>query len=63
MNKEAIIIIFLFLRLISCGWNNVRFWRIKENVLKSSPVNLLEYHDDYYTDIQYHPNIKNNGNM
>ena len=41
----------------------MRFWRIKEKVLKSSPVNLLDYHDDYYTDIQYHPNIKNNGNM
>ncbi|XP_019852340.1 PREDICTED: WD repeat-containing protein 90-like [Amphimedon queenslandica] len=50
-------------RLISCGWNNVRFWRVKENVLRSSPVNLLDYHDDYYTDIQYHPNIKNNGNI
>ena len=41
-------------RLISCGWYNIRFWRIKQNHLKSSPVNLEEYHSVKFTDLQLH---------
>ena len=39
--------------MISCGWNNIRFWRIKEGHLKSSPVNLEDQRCTRFTDIQF----------
>lgn len=41
------------IRMISCGWNNIRFWRIKEGCLKSSPVNLEDQRGTRFTDIQF----------
>ncbi|KAK7003519.1 WD repeat-containing protein 90 [Biomphalaria glabrata] len=38
-------------RLVSCGKDNVRVWRVKEGVLRSAPVNLGEYHSMEFTDI------------
>ncbi|CAL1536659.1 unnamed protein product [Lymnaea stagnalis] len=38
-------------RMVSCGRDNVRMWRIKEGALRSAPVNLGEYHSMEFTDI------------
>jgi len=29
-----------FFRMISCGHDNVRLWRVKDGALRSAPVNL-----------------------
>jgi len=34
-----------FFRLISCGRDNIRLWRVKDGALRSAPVNLGDYHD------------------
>lgn len=40
-------------RLISCGIENIRFWRIREQSLRSCPVNLKDYHNEEFTDIVF----------
>ena len=30
-------------RMISCGRDNVRLWRVKDGALRSAPVNLGDY--------------------
>ncbi|XP_065826313.1 WD repeat-containing protein 90-like isoform X2 [Oscarella lobularis] len=40
-------------RMISCGRDNVRFWRVKDNTLRSCPVNLGEHHQVNFTDIAF----------
>ena len=30
-------------RLISCGRDNIRLWRVKDGALRSAPVNLGDY--------------------
>lgn len=48
----------LFLvRLVSCGLNNVRFWRVKGGALRSCPVDLGEHHHMHFTDIQFQPGL------
>ncbi|WAQ96619.1 WDR90-like protein [Mya arenaria] len=46
-------------RMVSCGRDNVRLWRVKEGSLRSAPVNLGEYHTMEFTDVAfqagYHP--------
>ncbi|KAK2180206.1 hypothetical protein NP493_453g01010 [Ridgeia piscesae] len=37
-------------RMVSCGRDNVRLWRVKDGTLRSAPVNLLEYHSMEFTD-------------
>ncbi|KAK3091415.1 hypothetical protein FSP39_019740, partial [Pinctada imbricata] len=39
------------LRMVSCGRDNVRIWRVKEGQLRSAPVNLGEYHQMEFTDV------------
>ncbi|XP_056017616.1 WD repeat-containing protein 90-like isoform X2 [Ostrea edulis] len=39
------------MRMVSCGRDNVRLWRVKEGQLRSAPVNLGEYHLMEFTDI------------
>lgn len=38
-------------RMVSCGRDNVRLWRVKEGQLRSAPVNLGEYHLMEFTDV------------
>ncbi|KAJ8318923.1 hypothetical protein KUTeg_004014 [Tegillarca granosa] len=38
-------------RMVSCGRDNVRLWRVKEGSLRSAPVNLGEYHSMEFTDV------------
>jgi len=41
----------IFFRMISCGRDNIRLWRVKDGALRSAPVNLGEYHDSWeFTD-------------
>ncbi|EDV28238.1 uncharacterized protein TRIADDRAFT_20616 [Trichoplax adhaerens] len=40
-------------RLVSCGLENIRFWRIREQSLRSCPVNLKDYHNEEFTDIVF----------
>ncbi|XP_064594375.1 WD repeat-containing protein 90-like isoform X2 [Liolophura sinensis] len=38
-------------RLVSCGRDNVRLWRVKDGCLRSGPVHLAEYHNMEFTDV------------
>ncbi|ESP04065.1 hypothetical protein LOTGIDRAFT_230310 [Lottia gigantea] len=38
-------------RMVSCGKENIRLWRVKEGSLRSAPVNLTEHHNMDLTDI------------
>ncbi|BFZ03507.1 hypothetical protein BsWGS_06545 [Bradybaena similaris] len=38
-------------KMVSCGKDNVRLWRIKEGALRSAPFNLGEYNTMDFTDI------------
>ena len=40
-------------RMVSCGRDNVRLWRVKEGSLRSAPVNLGEYHSMEFTDVGF----------
>eukprot|EP00041_Stephanoeca_diplocostata_P033073 m.1082433 g.1082433 ORF g.1082433 m.1082433 type:complete len:1886 (-) comp24266_c0_seq4:397-6054(-) len=33
-------------RMVSCGRDNIRVWRVRHGVLRSSPINLARFHDD-----------------
>ena len=38
-------------RLVSCGRNNIRLWRLKDSSLRSAAVPLAEHHTQEFTDI------------
>ncbi|XP_077979468.1 WD repeat-containing protein 90-like [Glandiceps talaboti] len=38
-------------RMVSCGRDNVRLWRVRNGSLRSAPVNLGEYHSVDFTDV------------
>ncbi|XP_064636675.1 WD repeat-containing protein 90-like [Lineus longissimus] len=38
-------------RMVSCGRDNVRVWRVRDGALRSAPVNLGEYHTMEFTDV------------
>ncbi|MBN3306420.1 WDR90 protein, partial [Amia calva] len=40
-------------RMVSCGRDNIRLWRVRSGALRSCPVNLGEYHALEYTDIAF----------
>ncbi|XP_035694518.1 WD repeat-containing protein 90-like [Branchiostoma floridae] len=40
-------------RMVSCGRDNIRFWRLKHGSLRSAPVSLGEYHSMEFTDIMF----------
>eukprot|EP00731_Ephydatia_muelleri_P028595 Em0020g239a len=42
-------------RMVSCGWDNVRLWRIKDGSLRSCPVNLEGHHQLHFTDAAFEP--------
>ncbi len=47
------------LRMVSCGWDNVRLWRVKEGSLRSCPVNLEEHHQMHFTDVAFQAGYHN----
>ncbi|XP_019363134.1 PREDICTED: WD repeat-containing protein 90 isoform X1 [Gavialis gangeticus] len=40
-------------RMVSCGRDNVRLWRVRSGTLRSCPVNLGEYHSLEFTDLAF----------
>ncbi|XP_019348592.1 WD repeat-containing protein 90 isoform X3 [Alligator mississippiensis] len=40
-------------RMVSCGRDNVRLWRVRNGTLRSCPVNLGEYHSLEFTDLAF----------
>ncbi|KAM6320084.1 WD repeat-containing protein 90 [Podargus strigoides] len=40
-------------RMVSCGWDNIRLWRVRSGALRSCPVNLGEYHSLEFTDLAF----------
>uniref|UniRef100_A0A3Q3IDR4 WD repeat domain 90 n=1 Tax=Monopterus albus TaxID=43700 RepID=A0A3Q3IDR4_MONAL len=40
-------------RMVSCGRDNIRLWRVRNGTLRSCPVNLGEYHSVDFTDVAF----------
>uniref|UniRef100_A0AAV2LFK1 WD repeat domain 90 n=2 Tax=Knipowitschia caucasica TaxID=637954 RepID=A0AAV2LFK1_KNICA len=40
-------------RMVSCGRGSVRLWRMRNDTLRSCPVNLGEYHSEDFTDVSF----------
>lgn len=40
-------------RMVSCGRDSVRLWRVRNGALRSCPVNLGEYHALEFTDLAF----------
>ncbi|XP_039991620.1 WD repeat-containing protein 90 isoform X3 [Xiphias gladius] len=40
-------------RMVSCGRDNIRLWRVRNGSLRSCPVNLGEYHSLEFTDLAF----------
>uniref|UniRef100_H2ZYH0 WD repeat domain 90 n=1 Tax=Latimeria chalumnae TaxID=7897 RepID=H2ZYH0_LATCH len=40
-------------RMVSCGRDNIRLWRVRSGSLRSCPVNLGEYHTLEFTDVAF----------
>ncbi|XP_040924451.1 WD repeat-containing protein 90 [Betta splendens] len=40
-------------RMVSCGRDNIRLWRVRNGSLRSCPVNLGEYHSLDFTDVAF----------
>ncbi|XP_070579992.1 WD repeat-containing protein 90-like isoform X2 [Ptychodera flava] len=49
-------------RMVSCGHDNVRLWRVRNGSLRSAPVNLGEYHTADFTDICFDAAYQPTGN-
>ncbi|MED6241311.1 hypothetical protein ATANTOWER_008505 [Ataeniobius toweri] len=44
-------------RMVSCGRENIRLWRVRNGTLRSCPVNLGEYHSLDFTDVTFEEGI------
>ncbi|XP_055006516.1 WD repeat-containing protein 90 [Boleophthalmus pectinirostris] len=44
-------------RMVSCGRDNIRLWRMRNGSLRSCPVNLGEYHSQDFTDVSFEEGI------
>ncbi|XP_028331789.1 WD repeat-containing protein 90 isoform X1 [Gouania willdenowi] len=40
-------------RIVSCGRDNIRLWRVRNGTLRSCPVNLGEYHSMDFSDVAF----------
>ncbi|XP_056222733.1 WD repeat-containing protein 90 [Seriola aureovittata] len=40
-------------RMVSCGRDNIRLWRVRNGTLRSCPINLGEYHSLDFTDVAF----------
>ena len=48
-------------RMVSCGRDNIRFWRVKGESLRSCPVNLEGHHQMQFTDVAFEPGYPSGG--
>uniref|UniRef100_A0A3Q2NPU8 WD repeat-containing protein 90 n=1 Tax=Fundulus heteroclitus TaxID=8078 RepID=A0A3Q2NPU8_FUNHE len=44
-------------RMVSCGRENIRLWRVRNGTLRSCPVHLGEYHSLDFTDVAFEEGI------
>uniref|UniRef100_A0A3Q2C7Z4 WD repeat-containing protein 90 n=1 Tax=Cyprinodon variegatus TaxID=28743 RepID=A0A3Q2C7Z4_CYPVA len=44
-------------RMVSCGRENIRLWRVRNGTLRSCPVNLGHYHSLDFTDVTFEEGI------
>ena len=51
----------ILFRMVSCGYNNVRLWRVKQRSLRSCPVNTGEYHHVHFTDAVFDETVRPDG--
>ena len=49
-------------RMVFCGWDNIRLWRLCSRALKFCPVNLEE-HQMHFTDISFEASYYGNGDI
>lgn len=49
-------------RLVSCGRDNIRLWRLRNGSLRSCPVSLGEYHSMDFTDVAFEEDSANQCN-
>lgn len=40
-------------RMVSCGWDNIRLWRVRNGTLRSCPVDLGEYRSMDFSDVAF----------
>ena len=51
-------------RMVSCGRDNVRFWRVKGGTLRSCPVSLdSRHHHMQFTDVAFQPGYPNGSDI
>ncbi|XP_047466070.1 WD repeat-containing protein 90 [Mugil cephalus] len=50
-------------RMVSCGRDNIRLWRVRNGTLRSCPVNLGEYHSLDFTDVAFEEGTSFNQNL
>ncbi|XP_029702490.1 WD repeat-containing protein 90 isoform X2 [Takifugu rubripes] len=46
-------------RMVSCGWDNIRLWRVRNGTLRSCPVDLGEYRSIDFTDVTFEEQSSN----
>ncbi|XP_034716336.1 WD repeat-containing protein 90 isoform X2 [Etheostoma cragini] len=50
-------------RMVSCGRDNIRLWRVRNGTLRSCPVNLGEYHTLDFTDVAFEEGNSSNQHL
>ncbi|XP_032358084.1 WD repeat-containing protein 90 isoform X2 [Etheostoma spectabile] len=50
-------------RMVSCGRDNIRLWRVRNGTLRSCPVNLGEYHSLDFTDVAFEEGNSSNQHL
>lgn len=45
--------------MVSCGWDNIRLWRVRNGTLRSCPVDLGEYRSMDFTDVAFEEDSSN----
>ncbi|XP_031699208.1 WD repeat-containing protein 90 isoform X1 [Anarrhichthys ocellatus] len=50
-------------RMVSCGRDNIRLWRVRNGTLRSCPVNLGEYHSMDFTDVAFEEGNSSNQHL
>ena len=51
-------------RMVSCGRENVRLWRVKGGTLRSCPITLdSRYHHMHFTDVAFQPGYPNGSDI
>ncbi|XP_056285490.1 WD repeat-containing protein 90 isoform X2 [Pseudoliparis swirei] len=50
-------------RMVSCGRDNIRLWRVRKGTLRSCPVNLGDYHSLDFTDVAFEEGNSSNQHL